>query len=210
MRFGNLDGVCFGWGETVELYGESALARRERERGAEFGNSDSHLLPWITAWGRNEPLVDYLDGTRHWWVLASEVGTRRSSRERDRESESVVIVLWFDCQPLGSSRPHKERERHRKRPRAETHLQVWWPNLNTYFSSLGVLLLPPFWCSFNWSTLGGKRCFLNLAVPDIWNSWTSPWSFLVTKIGGMYLVGPWKKREESECITDFCGACTSI
>ncbi len=65
MRFGNLDGVCFGWGETVELYGESALARRERERGAEFGNSDRHLLLWITARGRNEPLVDYLDGTRH-------------------------------------------------------------------------------------------------------------------------------------------------
>lgn len=65
MRFGNLDGVCFGWRETVELYGESALARRERGRGAEFENSDPHLLPWITAYGRNETLVDYLDGTRH-------------------------------------------------------------------------------------------------------------------------------------------------
>ncbi len=49
MKFGNLDGVCFGWGETVELYGESALARREGEGGAESEHSDPHLLPRITA-----------------------------------------------------------------------------------------------------------------------------------------------------------------
>jgi hypothetical protein len=65
MRFGKLDGVCFGLGETVELYGEPALARRERGGGAEFRNPHRHLLSWITTQGRNEPLEDYLDGTQH-------------------------------------------------------------------------------------------------------------------------------------------------
>jgi hypothetical protein len=52
-------------GETVELYGEPALARRERGGGAEFRNPHRHLLSWITTQGRNEPLEDYLDGTQH-------------------------------------------------------------------------------------------------------------------------------------------------